>query len=262
MPGTGFRIAPGLGLTAAHVGSEFFTKLALPEGMPIPRQQRRYEGLEVRAAEQEVSGETTGERHGWWYVNGFFQSKLTDICLLMLAPGNEAAHRADERGGYLRWSLSPPSVEQRLYAFGYIKKELASETNDLRTDFRVTYTGSTQRVIVTGVHPKGRREEALDVPAILGSSSSFDPATAPSFEVRGEISPSMSGGPVFNSDLLYGVVSRGLTERDEHGVDHDVAGTVVLLRPLLEMGEVSLGDSCARVRIADLIERGKIGSMP
>ena len=35
--GTGFRIANGLGLTAAHVGDELFTKLVLPEGMPIPR---------------------------------------------------------------------------------------------------------------------------------------------------------------------------------------------------------------------------------
>jgi hypothetical protein len=49
VPGTGFRIAPGLGLTAAHVANALFTRLALPEGMPIPRQQRRYEGVEVRA---------------------------------------------------------------------------------------------------------------------------------------------------------------------------------------------------------------------
>ena len=187
MPGTGFRIAPGLGLTAAHVGSEFFTKLALPEGMPIPRQQRRYEGLEVRAAEQEVSGETTGERHGWWYVNGFFNSKLTDICLLMLTPGNDAARAADERGGYLRWSLSPPSVEQRLYAFGYIKEELESETTDAH-QLQVTYTGSAQRPIVTAVHPTAGENKPSMFPR-FSALSSFDPATAPSFDVRERFLP-------------------------------------------------------------------------
>jgi hypothetical protein len=36
--GTGFRIVNGLGLTAANVGDELFTKLVLPEGMPILRQ--------------------------------------------------------------------------------------------------------------------------------------------------------------------------------------------------------------------------------
>lgn len=260
VPGTGFRVAPGLGLTAAHVANELFTKLALSEGMPMPRQQRKYKGVEVRAAEQEVSGITTNEVNGWWYVDAFFNSKLTDICLLMLSPGNDAARRADERGGYLRWSLSAPLVDQRLYAFGYIKEQLRSARTESQTEFEVEYTGSTQRVIVTGVYPNGRRGQALDVPAILGPSSSFDPATAPSFEVRGEISPSMSGGPVFNSDLLYGVVSRGLTERDEDGVDRDVAGIAVMLRPLLEMAEVT--NELRRVHIANLIHQGKIGSMP
>lgn len=261
VPGTGFRIAPGLGLTAAHVANEFFTKLALPEGRPLPRQQKRYEGVEVRAAEQDPSGITT-ELNGWWYVEGFFNSKVTDICLLSLSPGNDAARRADERGGYLRWSLSAPSVAQRLYAFGYIKDELRSQTTAGRTDFEVEYTVSTQRVIVTNVFPAGRREVPLEVPAILGPSSFFDPSTAPSFEVEGEIAPSMSGSAAFNSDLLYGVVSRGLTERGEDGVTRDVAGIVMLLKPLLQMGEVSLGEGYPRIRIADLIDQGKINLMP
>src|SRR5437867_3307894 len=97
VPGTGFRIGPGLGLTAAHVSAEFFTKLALPEGMPIPRQQRRYEGVEVRAVEPDAVERMFPS--AWWYVDGFFNSKLTDISLLLLTPGNEAAQRAEERGG-------------------------------------------------------------------------------------------------------------------------------------------------------------------
>src|SRR5437588_1038749 len=80
------------------------------------------------------------------------------------------------------------------------------------------------------------------------------PLTAPSFDVRGEICPSMSGG------LLFDVVSRGLTEQDDEGKKRLVAETVVLLRPLLQMAEVSLDGR--RVRIADLIEQGKIRWLP
>lgn len=65
----------------------------------------------------------------------------------------------------------------------------------------------------------------------------------------------MSGDPVFNSDLLYGVVSSGLTERDEDGVDRDVAGIAMLLRPLVGMGTISLGEGRRTVRIGDLIEQ-------
>ena len=57
------------------------------------------------------------------------------------------------------------------------------------------------------------------------------------------------------------MISRGLTERGEDGVDRDVAGVVVMLRLLLEMGEVSLGEGHPRIQIADLIERGKIASI-
>jgi len=196
VPGTGFRIANGLGLTAAHVADELFTKLVLPEGMPIPRQQRRWDGVEVRAAEQDPSGVTTDEVNGWWFVDGFFKSRLTDICLLMLTPGNAAARRAESRGGYLRWSLSPPAVEQRLYAFGYIKEEMETQATDVKTNFEIRYTASVQRVAVTAVFPHGRREEVLEVPVILSGPRGFDPATMPSFDVRGEISASISGGPV------------------------------------------------------------------
>jgi hypothetical protein len=57
----------------------------------------------------------------------------------------------------------------------------------------------------------------------------------------------MTGGSGFNGDLRYGVISRGLIERGGDGVDRDVAGVVVMLRPLLEMGEVSLGEGHPRI---------------
>lgn len=39
----------------------------------------------------------------------------------------------------------------------------------------------------------------------------------PSFEVLGELTPSMSGGPVFNSDILFGVVSTGWPRTEDEG---------------------------------------------
>jgi hypothetical protein len=71
----------------------------------------------------------------------------------------------------------------------------------------------------------------------------------------------MSGGPVFNSDVLYGVVSTGWprTEDDVDGV-HEAGGTVALLRPLLDMGEVRLDESDTPTKIAGLVDNGRIRS--
>jgi hypothetical protein len=258
VPGTGFCIAPGLALTAKHVSDEILRKLAIPEGMAIPRGQNFYEGVEVRAAQQEIGGESS-ELTPWWYVEGAFNSKVTDISLLILSPGNDAARRADQRGRYLRWSLSPPVVEQRLWAFGYAIETLERETVDGKQTILFRYIASTQPVKVASVFENGRRERELDVPLILGANQSSGIATHPCFEVEGEITPSMSGGPVFNGDLLYGVVSTGTRVRDEQGVERDISAIAVLMRPLLEMGEVSLGEGHPRLRIADLISTGRIG---
>jgi len=124
-----------------------------------------------------------------------------------------------------------------LFAFGYIlpKEDLRIHSQtEIRTEFTAHYTVDTQRVIVTAVFPTGRRTTLLEAPAILGRVVGFDVSAAPAFEVAGEIAPSMSGGPVFVRDVLYGVVSRGLTERGEDGVDRDVAGIAMLLAPLSE----------------------------
>lgn len=261
VPGTGFRIAPGLALSARHVSDDIVRSLAIPERMPLPRRQIRYEGVEVRAAQQQIGGESN-RLAPWWYIEGFFDSKLTDISLLVLSPGNEAARQADERGRYLRWSLSPPAVQQRVWAFGYAKDTLMRETPDAETRITVEYTASTVSVNVTTVFEHGRRDTPLEVPTILGGPSSSNIATQPCFEVEGEITPSMSGGPVFNGDLLYGVISTGTRVRDDKGVEHDVAAIVALLHPLLEMGEVSLGEGYPRFRISHLISIGRIASLP
>jgi hypothetical protein len=166
IPGTGFRIAPRLALTAKHVSDEIFRRLALPEGRRIPRQQARHAGMEVQAQQQEIGALNT-DLTPWWYVDGAFDSKLTDISLLKLSPGNDAAHRADERHSYLRWSLSPPAVDQQLWAFGYEMMHFERESSEPITWIKVEYSQSTQPLKVTAIFERGRRDEPLDVPEIL-----------------------------------------------------------------------------------------------
>lgn len=261
VPGTGFLIAPRLALTAKHVSDEIFRRLAIPHGGSIPRQQTRYEGVEVRAAQQEIGAENS-DLMPWWYVAGAFDSKVTDISLLKLSPGNEAARRAGERHGFLRWSLSPPAVDQRLWAFGYAMGKLKRETPDPVTFVNVDYIASIESLKVAAIFEKGRREEPLDVPDILRIDRPLSMFDYPSFEVRGELTGSMSGGPVFNDDVLYGVVSTGWpSSADEMGGLLGAGGTVALLRPLLEMGEVRLDENDPSTRIASLIESGRIRSI-
>jgi hypothetical protein len=259
IPGTGFLIAPRLALTAKHVSDEIFRRLAIPIGGSIPRIQTYFEGMEIRAAQQAIGAENS-DLMPWWHVAGAFDSKLTDISLLKLFPGNEAAHRADERHAYPRWSLSPPVMNQKLWAFGYAMETLERETPHPVTFINVNYIASVEPLTVTAIFEQGRREEPLDVPNVLGVDQPLSMFDYPSFEVRGELTASMSGGPVFDDDALYGVISTGWRSNPEAiGGPLEAAGTVALLRPLLEMPEVSLDKTDPPTRIANLIESARFG---
>jgi hypothetical protein len=264
VPGSGFLVAPSLGLTAKHVSEEIVYRLGIPEGMEAPRVQTLFRGVHVRAALQEI-GRVSDELTPWWSVDGFFDSKISDISVLVLSPGNEGARRADESDDYLIWSLSPPALGQHLWAFGYAKESLHRETQTQNTNATavVRYSSSTQPVSVSNVFAGGRRQSLLDVPAILGSDRlSNIVATQPCFEVSGEITPSMSGGPVFDGDVLYGVVSRGTLERGDDGIDRHEGGVVALLKPLLEMGTITLGEGSPGFKVRDLISSAAIRSLP
>jgi len=123
VPGTAIRIAPRLALTAKHVTSYIFQQLGLRENEQWPRQQKKFDGMEVRVAEQNLGGEADDSTAPWWFVDGTFPSKLTDISVLVLSPGNDAARAAESRGGFFRWSLEPPREQQHLWAYGYIEDE-------------------------------------------------------------------------------------------------------------------------------------------
>lgn len=68
----------------------------------------------------------------------------------------------------------------------------------------------------------------------------------------------MSGGPVFNGDHLYGIVSTGMTYRPEEAATLKPYGTVALLRPLVEMEQFRLDDTSEWISIADRIAAGRI----
>jgi hypothetical protein len=262
VPGTGFRVHAGVALTAKHVASEIFQQLGLRENERWPRGlKKKFESMTVRAAEQDI-GRDSNDSSPWWWVDGVVGSK-TDIAILVLSPGNDAAVAADQRGMFLRWSLDPPRLGQQLWAFGYAEKEHTLLIDDSQTNFEIRYEASAEPLRVERVLEQGRREDVLDIPSFLGSNDpwSTDMGSMPCFEVEGILSPSMSGGPVFNGDRLYGVVSTGLTYQEHDGPPLKPYGRVALLRPLLEMNEFALDDDKPPISIAGLIRSGQISSV-
>jgi hypothetical protein len=260
VPGTGVRIAPRLALTAKHVTHYIFQQLGLQENEPWPRHTKKFDRMEVRAGEQELGGKPDDPTSPWWYVEGAFPSKLTDIAVLVLTAGNDAAQKAEQRSSFFRWSLHPPSEQQRLWAYGYVEKEDEREVNhgEVETNFAITYDATIAPVRVERVFENGRRGESPDVPALFRDPASIDTGGMPCFEVEGNLEPSMSGGPVFNGDHLYGIVSTGMTYCAEEAATLKPYGTVALLRPLVEMKQFRLDDTSEWISIADRIAAGRI----
>jgi hypothetical protein len=252
VPGTGFRIAPGMGVTAKHVMDYLFKELGLRENEPWPRGRRKYGEMEVVAAEQQIGGATDETTTPRWWIEESFPSKMTDIAVLSLVPINQAARSSEQRGGFFRWNLSSlPRTDQRLWAYGYVERENERETislNEHESDFKLVLDGTVAPVRVERVCERGRRGEARDVPAFLQSDSAIDMAGMPCFEVEGTLTPSMSGGPVFNGERLYGIVSTGMTYSEE-AAKLKPYGTVALLDPLAESGSLGIAAAIAEGRI-------------
>jgi hypothetical protein len=261
VPGTAIRIAPRLALTARHVTSYVFQQLGLRENELWPRQQQKtFEGMEVRVAEQNLGGQADDSTTPWWFVEGSFPSKITDISILLITPGNEAARTAELRGRFFRWSLEPPREQQRLWAYGYLEDENKRHVtyDDAKMNFLVSYDASTAPVRVERVFEKGKREQPRDVPALFHDPAAIDTGGMPCFEVEGNLEPSMSGGPVFNGDQLFGIVSTGMTYQPEEGISLKPYGTVALLSPLLDMKKFRLNDTSEWISIADEIAAARI----
>ena len=263
VPGTGVRVAPGLALTAKHVTSYIFQQLGVQENEPWPRHQRRFDRMEVRAAEQELGGTADDTTAPWWYVDGSFPSNLTDITVLLLTGGNDAARKAEQRSRFFRWSFDPPREDQRLWAYGYIEEEGVREVQhgEVKMNFAMTYAATLAPLRVERVFENGRREGPRDMPALFHDPAAIDTGGMPCFEVEGNLEPSMSGGPVFNGDHLYGIVSTGITYQPEEASPLKPYGTVALLRPLLEMKAFRLDETSEWIRVTDEIASGRIGTV-
>jgi hypothetical protein len=59
----------------------------------------------------------------------------------------------------------------------------------------------------------------------------------------------MSGGPVFNAERLFGVVSTGMSYSCEEAAKLKPYGTVALLHPLVESGSLGIAAAIAEGRI-------------
>jgi hypothetical protein len=260
VPGTGIRVAGRIALTARHVALYILQQLGLRENEPWPRHQKKFEGMEVRAAEQELGGRADDTTTPWWYVDGSFPSKETDITVLLLTAGNDAARKAEKRSRFFRWSLTPPRENQHLWAYGYVEEEKDREVShgDVMTNFALTYSATVAPLRVERVFERGRREQSRNVPQLFHDSAAIDTGGMPCFEAEGNLEPSMSGGPVFNGDHLYGIVSTGMTFRPEEAATMKPYGTVALLPPLLKMNPFRIDEGADWISIADQIAAGHI----
>jgi hypothetical protein len=259
VPATAVRIAPGLAVTAKHVTSFVFKELGLRENERFPKQQKKFDGMEVRVAEQYLCGEADDATAPWWYVEGSFPSKVTDLSVLILTPGNDSAAKAESRGRFMRLSLDPPRDQQTLWAYGYVEKEKERRLSwtDSHVQYGLAYDAVISAVRVEQVNINGRRAESREMPDLFKDPSSIDIAGMPSFQVKGDFHPSMSGGPVFNSDVMYGIVSTGMSS-SEGSAGLRPYGIAALLRPLLEMQPFGLGGASPLVSIRAAIEEGRI----
>jgi hypothetical protein len=252
VPGTGFRIAPGMGATAKHVMDYLFKELGLRENEPWPRGRRKYGEMEVVAAEQQIGGETDENTTPRWWIEESFPSKITDVAVLTLVPINDAARSSERRGAFFKWNLSAlPRTNQRMWAYGYVEREKERETIPLsehESNFRLALDGTVAPVRVERVFEHGRRGGARDVPAFMQTHGALDMAGMPCFEVEGSLTPSMSGGPVFNAERLFGVISTGMSYSEE-AAKLKPYGTVALLHPLVESGSLGIAAAIAEGRI-------------
>jgi hypothetical protein len=257
-PGTGFRVGPKLALTAKHVVEEILRKLGLPEGARLREDQREYP-VEVRAGEHRI-GDLGLDEPPWWRVTAAFNSRVTDISVMVLEPGNPAASAADQSTQFLKWSLSPPSVGQVLWAFGLVVEKFEKLPIEESMLLKGTADARLQPLKVTAVYPEGRRSEPLEIPSILSTDRAISMMDFACFEMTGELVESMSGGPVFNGGVLYGVASTGWQLSDELR-DHQPSCTAALLTPLRSMSPIRLPPDDNAIILNDLLTSGRIPSI-
>lgn len=143
-----------------------------------------------------------------WAVVNCFLAPNTDIAILKLVPGNEAARNA--AGRRIVMELHPPDLGTHVAGFGYPKTHVNTDETPtvLELDSHTT-TGS-----VTAIYKEKRDSVMIPFPCL---------------EVNARFVGGMSGGPIFNEKgNLIGLITTGVDSDSEEFTSY-----VALLWPLM-----------------------------
>lgn len=206
--GTGFFIAPYLGVTAKHVGQGLWDELEMPwKRGKYPTQT--VEPAFYVAASQMVDV-ARKDLVANWEVTGLTPLNLTDIEFLNLVPRNKVAAEMKWPAQFPRIELVPPPVGVEVWCFGY-----PGATHDHR--------------------PGESTVNLMTEPTLIGGEvlAHFDQGRGswrfPQFQVSMPFEPGMSGGPVMHDGNICGVISYGPQFEEGPGASYAACLWPVLL---------------------------------
>jgi len=198
--GSGIFISPFRALTARHVTRDFFS---------IDETRADQLNKRVRAAEENANTDYFELPHSsvlfqaqlgrvprplLWHVSRVWDSPITDISLMeVFADGDEAAGNERKMSGFFEWSLLPPPVGSRVITLGYPLTNVTTKNDLINIDLKYVL----QEGCVTDIYEL-RRERGM---------YSF-----PCFRIDKPVNHGFSGGPVFWSGKLCGIISGGLDD--------------------------------------------------
>jgi len=174
--GTGFLVAPGLAITAAHVVEDWIT-----------HQQRR-DGYKRLDSSLGVSALYLGDGKIWpWIVDAIYSSRIADIAFLRFARPPWWGDGAGQiRARCARLSFNPPAIGEEIRVFGF-------PGSDIRNDVLVVAPAESMAIVTQVDHKHDIR---------------MRPAAY--LHLHGEIEGGMSGGPCFDKDWnVIGICARG-----------------------------------------------------
>ena len=131
--------------------------------------------------------EPDAAEHSVWHVTHVWDSPLTDISAVQVAP---VEGTTNDPAGYFPWQLLPPPLGARVYMIGFPGFTLHDfpKTDRLGIDMALTF----QPASVIAVYAERRGRGMLNYPC---------------FEVDRSVDPGFSGGAVIFENALCGIVS-------------------------------------------------------
>ncbi len=201
--GSGALIAPGLGLTAKHVGkgfehldpqfdalhrrrspldNQYKYKKVIPDYSTMAYQMPTYKGELVS-----------------WFVDVGWCSGDTDIEALVVLPGSPAAEAAAPDLRYFTWQLLPPKPGELVWVYGWPEQKIKIQ-EDAEVEGRHNHEWKVE------LHAQPARVEEIFCVPHLYPLAEF-PCFRVTTKVENGLAHGMSGGAVLYNGRLVGVFS-------------------------------------------------------